>query len=60
MASRVYNSSEKRSEGYTVAVQSTFASRADIEFYDNECPAHKELKKLTTRVHKGFCTLLMD
>jgi hypothetical protein len=60
IASRVYNTSESRSEGYTVAVQSTFASREDVEFYDNECPAHKELKKLTSRVHKGVCTLLMD
>lgn len=59
-ASRVYNASESRSEGYTVAVQSTFASREDVEFYDRECPAHKELKKTTTRVNRGLCTLLME
>jgi hypothetical protein len=60
VASRVYNTSESRSEGYTVAVQSTFANKEDVEFYDKECPAHKELKKITTRVHRGLCTLLME
>lgn len=59
-ASRVYNTSEPRSEGYTVAVQSVFASREDVEFYDKECPAHKELKKITTTVNRGLCTLLME
>ena len=60
IASRVYNTSEARSEGYTVAVQSTFASKEDVEFYDKECPAHKELKKVTTPAHRGLCTLLME
>jgi Stress responsive A/B Barrel Domain len=59
-AARVYNTSEERSQGYTVAVQSTFASKVDVEFYDKECAAHKELKKLTTAVHQGLCTLLME
>jgi hypothetical protein len=60
IASRIYNTSEARSEGYTVAVQSTFASKEDVEFYDKECPAHKELKKVTTPAHRGLCTLLME
>lgn len=56
----MYNTSEERAQGYTVAVQSTFASKTDVEFYDKECAAHKELKKLTTRVHQGLCTLLIE
>ncbi|KAL9113283.1 MAG: hypothetical protein Q9227_002618 [Pyrenula ochraceoflavens] len=34
-----------RNKGYTFAVKSTFASKDDMDFYDRECPAHKELKK---------------
>lgn len=59
-ANRVYNHSEERSQGYTVAVQSTFASKEDVDYYDKECEAHKELKKVSTPAHKGLCTLLME
>lgn len=36
---------DQRSKGYTVAVQSAFASLEDMKYYDNECPAHAALKK---------------
>ncbi|PHH69367.1 hypothetical protein CDD82_7809 [Ophiocordyceps australis] len=32
-----------RSQGYTVVSRTEFASRDDVLFYDQECPAHQKL-----------------
>ncbi|KAK4116922.1 hypothetical protein N656DRAFT_30 [Canariomyces notabilis] len=37
---------ETRAKGYTVVAQTLFANRDDMEYYDNECPAHANLKKV--------------
>ncbi|RXG44111.1 hypothetical protein VDGE_30151 [Verticillium dahliae] len=42
-----------RDQGYTVAVQSTFASTEDMAFYDNECAGHAKLKAFVKTVHEG-------
>jgi hypothetical protein len=43
---RVLNTSNPLSEGYTISSQSIFKNHEDHDFYDKECPAHKELKVL--------------
>lgn len=59
-ANRVINSHEERSQGYTIAVQTTFVSREDVEYYDKHCNAHKELKKVATPVRKALATLIFE
>lgn len=36
---------DPRSQSYTLAAQTTFASVEDMKFYDEECEAHKTLKE---------------
>ena len=50
---RIQNTSEERSRGYTIAVQSTFASREDYEYYDKVCEAHKAFKSSVAGKHEG-------
>ena len=35
---------DARSQGYTLAAQTTFSSLDDMKYYDNECEAHAALK----------------
>ncbi|KAI5269653.1 hypothetical protein E4T47_06893 [Aureobasidium subglaciale] len=35
---------DARSQGYTLAAQTTFASLDDMKYYDTECEAHAALK----------------
>ncbi|QDS75186.1 hypothetical protein FKW77_008571 [Venturia effusa] len=37
---------DPRSQGYSIAAQTTFASVEDMKYYDEECAAHKELKDI--------------
>ena len=54
------DSDEPRAQGWTLAVKSTFASKADMDYYDNECEAHKELKKVTGAVRTDVCTVWFE
>ncbi len=36
---------DARSQGFTVVSKTEFASLDDMKFYDDECVAHKALKK---------------
>ncbi|OAP64991.1 hypothetical protein AYL99_00963 [Fonsecaea erecta] len=56
-ATRVINSSEERSQGYTVIAVTTFKSREDVDFYDKGCAAHKKLREFITPRRTGFATL---
>lgn len=38
-----------RTQGYTVVAKTEFASLDDMMYYDNECPAHQELKKFVNQ-----------
>jgi hypothetical protein len=38
----------ERSQGYTFVAKSEFASVEDMQYYDDECEVHKELKKAAT------------
>ncbi|KAB5580367.1 hypothetical protein GE09DRAFT_1212816 [Coniochaeta sp. 2T2.1] len=44
---------DARNQGYTLAALSTFASVEDMKYYDNECTAHGELKKVAKELHQG-------
>lgn len=41
---KILNTDSPLSEGYTILSQSIFKNHDDHTFYDQECPAHKELK----------------
>jgi hypothetical protein len=41
-------------------VKSTFASKADMEYYDNECEAHNELKKVTAAIRTDIVTVWFE
>ncbi|CZT16746.1 uncharacterized protein RCC_02581 [Ramularia collo-cygni] len=60
VARRVLNTTSPLSEGFTIASQSVFKSREDHDFYDQECPAHKELKKTTSKTATGKMTLVTE
>lgn len=59
-ARKVLNASSPLSEGYTIMSQSIFKDHSDHDFYDKECPAHKELKKTTSRVRTGVMTVVTE
>ncbi|KAJ4317419.1 hypothetical protein N0V94_004951 [Neodidymelliopsis sp. IMI 364377] len=35
---------DPRSQGYTLVARTVFDSKADMDFYDNECEAHTAIK----------------
>lgn len=37
---------DQRNQGYTFAARTVFACKEDMDYYDNECEAHKEIKAL--------------
>lgn len=49
--------SEARSQGYTVAVHTEFAGEADVRYWDDECAAHKELKRVIMPLTEGAMVL---
>lgn len=44
---------DTRNQGYTLAALSVFASEEDMNYYDIECAAHAELKKVAKALHQG-------
>ncbi|KAK2732449.1 hypothetical protein FQN57_002634 [Myotisia sp. PD_48] len=51
---------DPRRQGYTVAVVTEFASMEDMEYYDTECVAHKNLKVVAGKVHEGVMTAFFE
>ena len=41
-------------------MKSTFASKADMDYYDSECEAHKELKKVTAPIRTDIVTVWFE
>jgi hypothetical protein len=37
---------DPRSQGYTMVARTVFKSKNDMDFYDNDCEAHKAIKIL--------------
>lgn len=57
--SKLYD--DPRSKGYTFAAQTSFSDLDDMNYYDNECEAHKTLKaNMGPRVTEPPMTLYMD
>lgn len=56
-ASRVINSSEERSQGFTIIAVTTFNSKEDVDYYDKECSAHRKLREFIAPRRTGFATL---
>lgn len=51
---------EPRAQGWNLAVKSTFASKADMDYYDSQCQAHKDLKKVTNAVRTDVVTVWFE
>ncbi|KAE8352368.1 hypothetical protein BDV28DRAFT_135250 [Aspergillus coremiiformis] len=47
---------DPRNKGYTLSVKTTFASLEDMQYYDNECEAHKALKAVVGPVKEDVLT----
>ncbi|KAF2642576.1 hypothetical protein P280DRAFT_395276 [Massarina eburnea CBS 473.64] len=44
MAAANHAHDDPRNKGYTLVARTVFASKEDMDFYDNECAAHGEIK----------------
>lgn len=44
---------DARTQGFTIAAISTFASLDDMKYYDNECQAHAALRSVARSLHEG-------
>ena len=44
LASALPNRDDPRSQGYTLTARTVFASKEDMDYYDNECAAHGAIK----------------
>ncbi|PKY02646.1 hypothetical protein P168DRAFT_283407 [Aspergillus campestris IBT 28561] len=49
-----------RNKGYNISVKTTFASMEDMKFYDEECEAHKDLKKIAGPVKEDVLTTFYE
>ncbi|OTA23397.1 hypothetical protein BTJ68_13794 [Hortaea werneckii EXF-2000] len=48
---------EPRAQGWNLVNKSTFASKADMDFYDQECQAHAQFKQLVIPVKTDLMTV---
>ncbi len=52
---------DPRSKGYNLVYRTRFESLEDMKYYDDECPAHIELKsKLGPKLKQAPLTVHMD
>ena len=51
---------DQRNQGYTLVATSVFASREDMEYYDNDCEAHAALKAVAKRSHNGAMMVFFE
>lgn len=51
---------DQRNQGYTLVATSVFASREDMEYYDNNCEAHAALKAVAKRSHNGAMMVFFE
>ncbi|KAF2205535.1 hypothetical protein GQ43DRAFT_299327 [Delitschia confertaspora ATCC 74209] len=51
---------DPRSQGFTLIATTIFGTKADMDYYDNECTAHQEIKALLKgKVSEPPCVLYM-
>jgi len=51
---------DQRSQGYTIVAKTTFASKEDMDYYDTECQAHKNLKATMSKLQEGVLTAYFE
>ncbi|CAK7235120.1 hypothetical protein SEUCBS140593_009175 [Sporothrix eucalyptigena] len=51
---------DPRSKGFTFAAISVFDSLADMQYYDNGCAAHAELRSFAQSVHEGAMVVYFE
>lgn len=51
---------DPRNKGYTISVKTTFASMEDMQYYDNECEAHKALKAVAGPLKEDVLTTFYE
>ncbi|PHH75931.1 hypothetical protein CDD80_1927 [Ophiocordyceps camponoti-rufipedis] len=51
---------DQRAQGYTLAVVSVFSSVADMKYYDEQCPAHAELKAFAKTANQGVMMVYFE
>ena len=49
-----------RSKGWNIAVRNTFTSKANMDYYDSDCEAHKELKTIAKPVVEDAMTVWFE
>lgn len=59
-AGRTINTSENRSQGYTVCAQTVFASLDDVNYYDTQCAAHAKFKELAAPRRTGVAVMMFE
>jgi Stress responsive A/B Barrel Domain len=48
---------DPRSKGWSIAAKTRFQSKADMDYYDNECEAHKQLKMVAKPLAEDVMTV---
>ena len=43
-----------------MAIISVFSSKEDMDYYDNECEAHKALKAVAKELNEGIMTVYFE
>ncbi|EPS31764.1 hypothetical protein POX_d06043 [Penicillium oxalicum] len=51
---------DPRNKGFNVSVKTTFASLEDMQYYDNECEAHKALKAVAGPAKEDVLTTYFE
>ncbi|KID95583.1 stress responsive A/B barrel domain-containing protein, partial [Metarhizium majus ARSEF 297] len=51
---------DQRAQGFTFAAISVFASLEDMEYYDNSCAAHANLKEFAKKAHSGAMMVYLE
>jgi hypothetical protein len=59
-AKQIQNTHEPVHDGYTICSLTFFASKADHDYYDKECAAHQELRKVTASRRTGVCVTVSE
>lgn len=51
---------DPRNKGFNLSVKTTFASLEDMQYYDNECEAHKALKAVAGPVKEDVLSTYFE
>ncbi|EFY91861.1 stress responsive A/B barrel domain-containing protein [Metarhizium acridum CQMa 102] len=51
---------DQRAQGFTFAAISVFKSLDDMEYYDNGCAAHAQLKEFAKKAHSGAMMVYLE